>query len=70
MSLTIVPPDTITFDDHEPTDVVPAPTFDDWLRLLYGLRPGDSRPRPSRGAVHPSCAATADWLHALWGVTA
>jgi hypothetical protein len=67
MSLTIVPPYTTTFDDLDEQDVAATPSVDDWLRLMYGLRPGVSRPRFTRGAVHPACVPTAGWLHALWG---
>jgi hypothetical protein len=43
------------------------PKSADWLYPLRGIRPGVRSPRPTRLAVHPSAAASAGWLRALWG---
>jgi hypothetical protein len=66
MTLTSVTLDPTTFDD-EWTEGEGLSSVDDWLRTMWGLRPGVSSPRRSTGPVHPSCAATAGWLQAIWG---
>ena len=66
MTLTSVTIDPTTFDG-EWSEVAALPSVDDWLRTMWGLRPGVSSPRRSPGPVHPSCVAASGWLHALWG---
>ena len=43
---------------------------DDWLSSLWGIRRGETSSRRGSATVHPSAAASAGWLHALWGFTA
>ena len=65
-------PMTVTLDpttaDHEWPDVAAPPFLDDWLRLIWGTRPGVDSPRFTPGPVHPSSAAAAGWLRALWNI--
>ena len=70
MSLTTLTLDPTTFDGREWSDVEASPSLDDWLRLMWGVRPGVTSPRCTAGQVHPGCVATAGWLHALWGLAA
>jgi hypothetical protein len=61
MSLTI---DPILADlDQWASDVS---MVDDWLYAMWGVVPGVSSPR-SQCTVHPSTAAAAGWLNAMWG---
>jgi hypothetical protein len=62
MRLTV---DPLSFDLHEWD--VELPLLDDWLGPLWGIRPGVSSPISPRGTVHPSCHASARWLHVMWG---
>jgi hypothetical protein len=61
---------TLTVDplaiDLDKWDSEPS-RYDDWLGLMWGIRPGVSSPISSRRTVHPSCRASAAWLSALWG---
>jgi hypothetical protein len=66
MTLTMTP-NRVTIDDDELTGLVATPSLDDWLSLIYGVRPGVRFPRRRPGPVHPDCAATAGWLRAMWG---
>jgi len=57
--------------DTSPLDIdaweADPPTTGDWLSALWGVRPGVSSPRSCGVAVQPSAAASAGWLHALFG---
>jgi hypothetical protein len=62
MRLTV---DPLTLDlDEWDVELHPYP---DWLGPLWGIEAGVSSPVSSRRTVHPSCQASAGWLHALWG---
>lgn len=63
MSLTTIDPGTMTLDEWD-TEV---PSISDWLAAMWGVHPGVSSPSSARETVHPSCAAAAGWLNALWG---
>jgi|GraSoiStandDraft_11_1057310.scaffolds.fasta_scaffold3076887_1 hypothetical protein len=64
MTVTLAP----TTADHEWPEVAAPPFLDDWLRLIWGTRPGVGSPPCIPGPVHPSCAAAAGWLRALWNI--
>ena len=70
MSLTTLTLDRTTSDGDEWRDVEALPSLDDWLRVIWGVRPGVSSPRCTAGLVDTGCVATAGWLHALWGFVA
>ena len=70
MSLTTLTFDPTTIDDDEWTGVESLPSLDDWLRLIWGVRPGVSSARCTAGRLQPSCVASAGWLQALWGFAA
>jgi len=60
LTLDTMPIDTGEWDGE-------ASMVDDWLRVLWGIQPGVSSPRPAAVRVHPACLASAGWLTALWG---
>ena len=66
MTVTLAP----TTADHEWPEVAAPPFLDDWLRLIWGVRPGVSSARCTAGRLQPSCVASAGWLQALWGFAA
>jgi hypothetical protein len=66
MSVTVML-DTTTIDDEESTDVEALPSLDDWLRVIWDLRPGVSSPRCTPDPLQPNCATHGGWVYALWG---
>ena len=63
---------TLTIDDTIITFEEWAPTLsaDDWLYAMWAIRPTQTSSRRTSARVDPSTAASAGWLHALWGFTA
>ena len=65
MSLTSLTLNTITIDGEDWTEIELAATHGDWLRVMWGLRPGVSSPRCTLGPGHPGCTTDVKWLHAM-----
>jgi hypothetical protein len=59
--------ETIGAEESARAEPAALASANDWLWLMWGLRPGVSYPRCTPGPVHPSCMTTAGWLRALWG---
>ena len=68
MTLTSVAVDSMAVDVEQWAEIDASPSVDDWLRVMWGLRPGVSSPRCTAGPGHSSWAAGAGWLRAMWGI--